>query len=138
MTTLSRTSARSVIADTSHALEAYGDPWFEGDPYNASRSDLLFTPAWGPHVGCIYLVDYWTIPPGTHLPSPEIAYSRSKRPPLREAYPDHDVRVIVATNGLIGNGGRRMAEKYDLHLIPNITDGAELAAQVARLAGMTD
>lgn len=139
MTTLPRTSTRSVIVDTSQAMEAYGDPWFEADPFDPSRSQLLFTPRWGPHVGCIYLVDYWIIPSGTHLPSPQIAYSLSKQSRLREAYPDHPLYVVAATNGLIGNGGRRMVvDEPAMQLIPNITDGAELAAQVARLAGMMD
>jgi hypothetical protein len=139
MKTLPRTSARTIIVDTSNGLEAHGDAWFETDRLDPSRSNLLFTPGWGPRVGCIYLVDYWAIPPRTHLPSSEISYSASKQSKLREAYPDHPLHVVVATNGLIGNGGRRMIQDEPaMRLIPGITDGAELAAQVARLAGMTD
>jgi hypothetical protein len=138
MKTLPRTSARTVIVDTSHALEAYGDPWFETDRLDRSRSNLLFTPSWGPHVGCIYLVDYWAILAGAYIPSPEISYSASKQSKLREAYPDHPLHVVVATNGLIGNGARRMvADEPAMQLVPSIESGAELAAAVARLAGMT-
>lgn len=138
MTTLQRTQTSKVIEGAAQALRAYGDVRFSPDPFSASRMDLLFTPRRGPHAGCVYLVDYWAMAPDRYLPGPEIAYSRSKRPGLREVFPERDVHVVVSTNGFVGNSGVRLAESGGLQLIPRVSSGADLAARVVDLTGFAD
>jgi hypothetical protein len=136
MTVLRHSQVNPVIEGAAEALEAFGDVRFSLDPFNASRMDLLFAPAWGPHAGCVYLVDHWVTAPDAYLPGPEIAYSRSKKQGIRDIFPERDVHVVVSTSGRVGIAGTRLAESAGLQVLPGIRSGSELAAQVAALAGV--